>query len=129
MSIKSKIDKTMNLTTHILKGKISADDLRSVLESFFNDRPTENVLWDLREAKSDGKIISNDLEKIARFVKKNQSLSSHGKVALVASSDLAFGLSRTYEAFAQIEGISYSVRVFRSMEGAVKWLETAGEDV
>jgi hypothetical protein len=128
MPIKSKVDKKMNLTIRTLKGEISADDLKSVLASFIKDRPAESVLWDLREAEPGGKILSSDLEKMARFVKENQSIRRRGKVAVVASSDLAYGLARTYEAFAEIEGISYSVRVYRSMEDAFNWLKKGGEN-
>ena len=124
MAIESKIDKTKNLSTYTLGGEISVNEIMSALESFFKEEPTEDVLWDLRQADFEGKISSTDLEKMARFIKKKSTQRARGKTALVAASDLAFGLAREYGAIAEGEGVRNPIQVFRSMDRAIKWLES-----
>jgi len=52
MSISSKADRSSNLTTFIVNGEFSADEMLSVLKPFYenpNHSPTLNTLWDFRE--------------------------------------------------------------------------------
>jgi hypothetical protein len=123
MPVKSKIDKSRDLTTYILEGEISADDLMNALKSFFDGKPTANVLWDLRETKVEKGMTSEDLEEMAKYSKTRQPLKPRGKIVIVASSDLTFGLSRTFETFAEMKGVKNPVKVFRSMGKALKWLD------
>ena len=124
MPIESKIDKSMNLTTYTLSGVVTAHDLMSALESFFKENPTPNVLWDLRHAGFEKGMRNSDLQRMARFSKRKQPSKTRGKTAIVATSDLAFGLAREFEAFAEIEGVKNPIEVFRSMSKAEKWLES-----
>lgn len=123
MKIDTRVDESKKLTTHTLSGRISLDHIRGIVEAFYKKGPTDNVLWDFRKADAEGKVTINELEQLASFVRKGQEVSGRGKTAIVASSDLIFGLARTYESLAEIEGVKNPVRVFRSMERAVKWLE------
>jgi len=123
MPVESKIDKSKDLTTHIFTGEISSNDLISVVESFFKGELTKNLLLDCRNAKPDERILSQDLEKIAGVTKRYWELRKTGKTAIVASTDIVFGLSRMYEAFVKIEGLTHSVKVFRSMDEAIEWLD------
>ena len=125
MAITSEIDHVRDLTTHTVRGKTSATDLEMTLTAFFTGNPTSRVLWDFSEARAAGKIVQGDLEKIAKMVKENQDWALHGKTALVAPSDLAFGLGRTYEMLAELEGVPHPIKVFRSIEAATKWLQTS----
>ena len=126
MSIKTEVDESRNLTIHTLRGKIPANDLRNILETFFKNQPTKNVLWDLREAEPEGEVLSQDLEVLANLAKKNEGLREKGKTALVASSDLVFGLAKMYQAFVNIEGVKHRVEVFRSMDVAINFIESEG---
>lgn len=77
-----------------------------------------------REGRFDGgKPSYNELKDIVRFTKQHEALRRSGKTALVVSTDLAFGLGRMYDALAEIENLSHSVKVFRSMDEAIKWLK------
>ena len=123
MAIKSNVDKEKDLTTYVLSGEISADDLMKALKSFFSGDLSSNVLWDLREAEFGGGIPSNDLKEMAVYSKKKQPEKARGKIAIVASSDLGFGMSRIFEVYAELEGVKNPVQVYRSMKKAMKWLE------
>ena len=120
---KSKESEALNFDKYILSGQISEDDLISALEYFFEVNTSANILWDLREAEFDEELSISTLRNIANIIKRKSPLRTRGKTALVASSDFGFGLARTYEAFAAMEGIKNKIAVFRSMEKAVEWLE------
>jgi hypothetical protein len=124
MTIERKIDEASNCATYTLSGGITGDDIMNALELFFRDNPKADVLWDLRKAEFGGKIATADLERIARFIKQKYPLRTRGKTALLASSDLAFGLAREYEVIAEIAGVKNPIKVFRSMEKAKEWLDS-----
>jgi hypothetical protein len=123
MAIKSNIDKEKDLTTYVLSGETSTDHLLKALKSFFNGNITANVLWDLREAEFGEGIPSANLKELAVYSKKKQPEKARGKIAIVASSDLGFGMSRIFEVYAELEGVKNPVQVYRSMKKAMKWLE------
>ena len=122
MSIESKTDKSRDLTTYTFMGEISAKDLIKIVEDFYEGELTENLLLDFRQAKPNQQFLSRDLENTARVAKKYWELRKKGKTAIVASTDISFGLARMYEAFTKIEDMTHSVRVFRSMDKASEWL-------
>jgi hypothetical protein len=123
MEIETKIDESKRLTTHFLSGKVYANNITGILKRFFEENPTENVLWDFRETDPDRNVTIKEIEEIARLVSSGQKNIGQGKTAIVASSDLVFGLARTYEFLAEIKGVKNPVKVFRSREKAEKWFE------
>ena len=64
----------------------------------------------------------DELRDIANFTKQHEEFRRSGKTALVASTDLTFGLGRMYDTLVEIENLSHSVKVFRPMDEAIKWL-------
>jgi hypothetical protein len=125
MPITSQIDQSSQLTTHVVTGEVSITDIIGVIESFYKEKPTNNVIWNFCDADTDALLsISYDgLKDIARFTKQHEDLRKSGKTALIVSTDLAFGLGRMYDTIAEIEHLSHSVKVFHSMDEANKWLE------
>lgn len=122
MSIESKVDRSKNLSTYVFAGRITSDDLTDTVKDIFKGEITNNLLLDFRQAQPDENFLSQDLEKIARITKQYWELRKSGKTAIVASTDIAFGLARMYEVFVRIEELTHSVRVFRSMDDAIEWL-------
>ena len=124
MPVESKVDKSKNLSKYLFTGKISADDLINTVKDIFKGEITNNLLLDFRQAQPDENFLSQDLEKIARITKQYWELRKSGKTAIVASTDIAFGLARMYEVFVRIEELTHTVRVFRSMDDAIEWLDS-----
>lgn len=84
-----------------------------------------NDLWDLREALGD----EMDYGRIRNVVEhiRDRGSRRHKRSALVVTDPLHVGLSKIYQALAELEeGHSFSVRVFQDLESAEKWL--AGND-
>jgi len=82
--------------------------------------PGMPCLWDIRGADTSA-IDRHGLVTIADYMKDHGGARGRGKTAIVAASDLDFGVSRMYE------GISASttpveLRVCRSTDEAERWL-------
>ncbi len=68
-------------------------------------------------------ISNEELKKIAELDKKMKSTVGNNVVAIVASKDLMFGLSRMWETFIEIEGVDWHTKVFRKRDDAESWLK------
>jgi len=125
MPITSQIDQSSQLTTHIATGEISFTDIIKAIESFYKEKPTKNIIWNFHDVDKDALLSFsyNELKEIVRFTKQHEDLRRSGKTALVVSTDLEFGLGRMYDTLAEIENLSHSVKVFRSMDEAFKWID------
>jgi len=120
--IRTSIDKRKHLTTHILIGKITVEDLLAEIKKFFDTEPTEHNLWNLLDADVSA-IDSVDIKKLSRFPLEHTPSRVRGKTAIVAADDLSYGLSRMYQTWAEIEGQKVQIQVFRSLENAQAWLD------
>ncbi len=66
---------------------------------------------------------NEDVETIARQDKEASRFLPEGVVAVVASKDIEFGLSRMWEIVVESEGIPWKTMVFREKEAAKDWIK------
>jgi len=125
MPITSHVDKTKNLIIYTLTGEPTLDDIRSKIKSFWEAHALAlNALWDVRQAKltdlksSDGSITALIGQYTHRFEERKG-----GKSAVVASSDLQYGLSRILGALYEIKDFPTQLKIFRIMDEAFEWLD------
>ena len=121
------IDPAQHLATTTLSGAIEAREIRDAFEDMLahpDFAPGMNSLWDLREAQLET-ISVEAVQRLVAFVAKHSEARGEGRAALVAESDVAFGICRIYEAFAS--ALPTDVRAFRRLEEATEWL-TEGLD-
>ncbi len=123
MPIETRIDTEANLITHEIMGEFDLDGFKVGYDSLLahpDFSQDMNVLWDLRE----GDVSSfsyDDLMNVTRYIENRvEGEASVHKVAIVASSNLGFGISRMYEMLS--EELPIILRVFRDIEEASKWL-------
>jgi len=105
-------------------GQVTADGLiRAFVEMVEHPdfRPDMHSLWDMRQSVI-GKMTAADMSRIARFISARYGpLRQGARVAIVADTDVGFGLSRMYEMMS--EGVLPArVRSFRSLSEAEEWL-------
>ena len=125
MSITSKIDRSKQLSTFIVRGKISLNEIIETIESSFKKQPSNYELWDFRYADLEALNFNFELENIASsFTKMIWEMKKFRKVAIVASTDLWFSLARMYAKFSEIKNISHIIQIFRFMDEAIKWLDS-----
>jgi len=126
MPVTYKIDPSKNLTSFVVYGEISAEDILSAIRPIYENPdllPTLNVLWDYREGVPDPLIRDEDIEKIASYLSNHATKRAGGKTAIVARADLEFDISKKYEFFTRLKGLSITVEVFRSLGEAMLWLD------
>jgi hypothetical protein len=71
-------------------------------------------------------IQAQDVRGAALFVKDASHSRPGGKTALVGGRQTAYGMSRMYQSFAELAGQESDVRIFRSHDEALAWIESDG---
>lgn len=126
MPITSQVDKTKNMVIYTLTGELTLDEIQSTIQSFWEAHElTLNALWDARSAKLTN-LKSSDMESLTALIGQYRHRFKErkgGKSAVVASSDLQYGLSRIVGAFYEIENFPTQLRTFRQMDEAIQWLD------
>ena len=124
MPITAHTDPSQDLTTLTAMGNITFEDIIAVVNSFREDVPAKNILWDCSQAYPDDRFDAEELDSIASLAKTNLNLRSHpdGKTAFVATSDFVYGITRMYTTYLELQGPAHEIKVFRSLEEAHRWL-------
>lgn len=115
------IDRQRRVATVKLSGTLQATDLKdgfAAMVSHPDFEPGFNSLWDLRSA-SLARLDFEALRDIVRLAATKRDARGSGKVALVVTADVDYGVSRVYEMLAS--GLPTVVGVFRSVEEATAW--------
>ncbi len=87
-------------------------DFRKKLHSDPAYSPEYDVIDDSRKLKQE--YVLNEVQNIAKYK------TPHSRVAMIASSDLSFGVGRTWEML--VEDRDTKINVFRDAESALSWL-------
>lgn len=99
----------------------TVDDVLAVMQAL-NALPDATCrLWDLRAGFELG---APELQALAKATARHRPAGA--RAAVLATDDLAFGLSRMYEAF--VGDTSDRFRVFRAREEALSWLRSESAD-
>jgi hypothetical protein len=101
-------------------GTLTAKEIVRALEEFCAGMLTKYIVWDLTEA-SLGDITSKEIKNIAKVPLKYTDTGKGGKMALVSSSDLDYGLGLIMESFMKYLNSPYELRPFRKMTDAADW--------
>ncbi len=121
MPVSYQIDRELALIRTRCRGDVGfaevVDHFRE-LESDASLPARLDVLLDLTEMQSVPE--TDQLQSVAREVAHLQEKLEWGACAIVAKSDLLFGMSRVFHAFAEVHFARSSV--FRDLEAAERWL-------
>ena len=93
------------------------NDICSAIDDISKEYPSPLRLWDLSCGVD---LTATELEQMAKYAKTKFLTPS--KAALVAPSDLAFGLSRIHEVYRQDDFVVENV--FRTEQEARDWLKS-----
>jgi hypothetical protein len=118
------------VTERTVIGVLTLTDILDALHRFYaGDEPprTRLVLWDLSHASLDT-LSSDDARRLAEAMSGYAAARQGGKTAVVVRSELAFGLSRMYEHWREVQQIDLSFMVFRERGKAWAWLTGHPQD-
>jgi hypothetical protein len=122
MPIVRHTDHPKGLTCFTATGAITLQDILEILNTFQDEPPAINILWDFTRAEVGDSFTADDFEKTAIIAKSYLGIREGGKTAFVASTDIVFGLIRMYTAYLQSQEIAHQVDVFRTLDNARQWL-------
>jgi len=119
--IRTEKDDVMDLTVHVGTGKVTVDQWIAELVETDARGPTRHQIWDFSAADLSNMSLEG-IRSVARLVSDRPSLDTGGRIAIVASSDLEFGLCRQYEALVECLNLSIEIHAFRDMDQARAWI-------
>ena len=122
--ITGSLEAENDLTLVTVVGKVDAKQVLSQIISFLTGEPTKFVLWDFRQGSLAG-FSSADLRMIVERGAPFAASRKGGRTAIVCATDVDYGLSRMFQAFANIQHIPFEIQVFRNTHEARKWLSDA----
>lgn len=114
-----KRDPQKDLTSIIVTGQLTADDIASAINHFY-ENPTRLVLWEAENCQLD-ELSATDLEKASKLISKVKKDRPEGKTAFVIEKE-NFGLAVLFEGFTRMENLPYEYRSFTSHDEAISWL-------
>jgi len=120
--IDSRSDLTRELTEYICTGIMDRAEITDAVDAFYADNPTPNVLWDLTDANLSA-LSAVDVQMVAEHTASRAHSRAGGKTALVAPTDVDFGMSRMFQTMIDNADHEASVRVFRSRDEATEWID------
>lgn len=121
MAFDFRIDIEKRVVLFRAEGSFSSEELLTCVEAVLaapGFEPDFNHLVDLRRITT-FEPGAADLRARARRDHDDARLDA-GRIAIVSSSDIVFGMARMYEIL--MEDAAVSVRTFKTMEEAMKWL-------
>jgi hypothetical protein len=116
-------EKDRELTRLVVSGHVLEEDMHGALEEFYNNQPTQLLLWDMSLAE----LWHITPVMVLDFVRKAVKLGAQragGRTAVLAPDDLQFDMGMMSQAFHSQETNSIVLRIFRSEEEALSWLTT-----
>jgi hypothetical protein len=125
MPIDIRVDLDRRVRYSVVSGVVTDADLLAAYERVVSDPefdPTLNVLADTRGVERVD-VSAKSVQLLAqRRARDERLLTTKPRVAIVAASDVVFGLARMYEAYGDRQGDGDRYLVCRTIEEARRWL-------
>jgi hypothetical protein len=129
MPVRRVQEESGNFTRLNVFGHVLEEDMHEALEEFYQNQPTQLLLYDMAYAQ----VWHITPDMVLRFVKHAVRLGVSrpgGRTAVIAPEDLVFDLGILSQAFHDLETRDIALRIFRTENEALAWLtgETPDED-
>jgi len=108
MAIKLEYKPSQNILIGTMEGKLSIETYKQTMDKiissdeYHSDVPT---LWDLRKLDFCS-IDSNFVDQVTGKRKEINRERKNAKLAMVVDSDLGYGMTRMYQIFSELAGLS-----------------------
>ena len=124
MTVYTEVDEKKNLIIHHLKESISVHTITETIENTLANPKYKmgmNAIW-IFEQGTDVDMSSKDAQNISEYARKAFDKSGVSyKLALVASDDFAYGMTRVYEGWSNDRPVT--INTFRKLDEALAWIE------
>ena len=122
MPIRYRIDRERQLVFTHVEGVIGDEDVLGYAREFPNDPHFEAGYGGLVDATGLERVevTPEGVRGVAHLTERLEKVFAGAKVAIVAVTDVAFGMARMYQG---VRGdVPYEIRVFRDLGEARRWL-------
>ena len=109
------------VTMRSVLGETTADELLNALRNFYEGQITQDVIWDLTKGSLQ-LLTDNDMRRIAKFVFSHAHKRLGRKTAIVAPTDIEFGMSRMINTYGDLADLPFETRTFRTLSDAAEWI-------
>ena len=120
-TIETTFDRPKELTIFSANGILTADDFREFLASYYEGEVTPFVLWDLTRADLSA-LKTRHIKEIAQSIFRISEVRRGGKTAFVYDKSVEYGIGRMFQAYTQLEELSFEALSFKSIDEAKAWL-------
>lgn len=120
-NIEIQKDDKLQLTVITVKGNLTPEEIIKTIGEHNRQQLTKKIPWDLSEATTQD-VGKSDVDAFISATQQFIKLRHGGKTAIVARTDLAYGLSRMFESLQSSIESSVLHETFRTKELALKWL-------
>jgi len=111
-----------DVTVKKVIGALTVDEWLREMDNFYLGRHvTKNVILDLSRG-SLKHVTYDNLRIITDHVRTYAHTRTGGKTAIVAPTDVDYGISRMFNALTEIEDIAFYTQTFRNFSEAAKWV-------
>ena len=124
MPIDYEWDKKNSLIRTRLWGEVTDEDINAHTLKLFRDTRLTPPLLEIIDTHDVDKlnITSQSLKNIADGARVNLEKFAGHRTAIVAATDVIFGMARMYEILSDVAGSPVKIAAFRNIEDAIAWL-------
>jgi hypothetical protein len=119
--VSTKIDAKAGVVVNTVSGKLTAAAFTATLRALIDNhefQPGMGIVWDLRKGTVVG-LKADEIKGVVYYVANRVEARGRGRLAIVVSQDVDYGIGRMFAAYAEQIGIER--RVFRDLEEAIHW--------
>lgn len=125
MPIKLKYDELLKILTAEVSGLVVIEDFYKIAPQIVSDprfSSNVNMIWDVRQMDS-ASFTREFAESLIKLRVQIADKRGDARLAIVASDDLAYGMSRMYQGMTEGD-FRQSLNVFREPEEASAWINS-----
>lgn len=121
MPVRIQRELQLDLTVFVVEQELSVEEQLAVLERFYEEGPSRDVIWDLSEMTGP-RPEAHEMHSIVALLNRYRHLRQDGRTAFVGRKDLDFGMARMGAMLAETKDLPWQLEVFRSRAAALAWL-------
>ncbi len=116
-----EVDAGRDLTTLIVEGVVTADQLIGIIQDYYKKPATRYVLWNFKGADLSA-MSRDDLNRVFLVANVNVQKRSGGRTALIYPEHLGESLGRFYEIYVESQNYPVPHKTFMDRDEAFVWL-------
>ena len=124
MNIQARTDESLELTAFRLKGELDFNEFIAFVEDHHKQPAhAKKCIWDFRSVTGGERVSVLQIGQFYGYCKKYFYGELAHRVAFVINDEMGFGFTHAMTMFEELYDVYLNVRVFKSIQGAMDWLD------